>query len=84
MRHASTSGVPTEKNWSGVRAPKVCGAGDVRKARLLLLLADDQPYTEIQRLLGCSSTYISRWKSGLRAKVWPVCAAGTKVERRLC
>jgi hypothetical protein len=58
-------------------------AGDVRKARLLLLLTDDQPYTEIQRLLGCSSAYISR-KSGLRAKVWPVCVAGTKVERRLC
>ncbi len=37
-------------------------AGDVRKARLLLLLADDQPYVEIQRLLGCSSAYISRWK----------------------
>lgn len=37
-------------------------AGDVRKARLLLLLAEDQPYTEIQRLLGCSSAYISRWK----------------------
>ena len=37
-------------------------AGDVRKARLLLLLADNQPYTEIQRLLGCSSAYISRWK----------------------
>lgn len=37
-------------------------AGDVRKARLLLLLAEDQSYTEIQRLLGCSSAYISRWK----------------------
>lgn len=37
-------------------------AGDVRKARLLLLLADGQPYSEIQRLLGCSSAYISRWK----------------------
>jgi len=37
-------------------------AGDVRKARLLLLLSDGVPYTEIQRLLGCSSAYISRWR----------------------
>jgi transposase len=37
-------------------------AGDVRKARLLLLLADGQSYSEIQRLLECSSAYINRWK----------------------
>lgn len=37
-------------------------AGDVRKARLLLLLAEGRPYSEIEVLLGCSSAYISRWK----------------------
>src|SRR5215218_4452254 len=37
-------------------------AGDVRKARLLLLLAEGKPYLEIEVLLGCSSAYISRWK----------------------
>lgn len=38
-------------------------AGDVRKARLLLSLADGLSYREIQATLGCSPAFISRWKS---------------------
>src|SRR4029077_6273403 len=38
-------------------------AGDVRKARLLLSLAQGLSYREIQAILGCSPVYISRWKS---------------------
>jgi len=37
-------------------------ADDVRRARLLLLLADGESYSSIQAILGCSSAYISRWK----------------------
>src|SRR5688572_26055304 len=38
-------------------------AGDVRKARLLLSLAEGLSYREIQSTLGCSPAFISRWKS---------------------
>jgi transposase len=38
-------------------------ADDVRRARLLLLLADGESYSSIQATLGCSSAYISRWKT---------------------
>lgn len=38
-------------------------ADDARRARLILLLAEGETYRTIQVLLGCSSAYISRWKS---------------------
>lgn len=37
-------------------------AEDVRRARLILLLHAGKSYSEIQQLLSCSATYISRWK----------------------
>ena len=37
-------------------------AEDVRRARLLIMLADDQSYLAIRRTLGCNANYISRWK----------------------
>src|SRR5512138_458994 len=36
-------------------------ADDVKKARLLLMLADGTPYRAIQLALGCSSAYVARW-----------------------
>ena len=42
-------------------------AGYVRKARLLLSLADGQSYRDIQTSLRCSSAYISQWKKGLKS-----------------
>lgn len=37
-------------------------AGDVRVARLLLLLAEGLTYEEIQRRLDCTPTFIAQWK----------------------
>jgi len=38
-------------------------AEDARRARLLLMLAAGQTYSEISRELGCSSAYVARWKA---------------------
>lgn len=38
-------------------------ADDVRRSRLILMLADGKSYAEIQASLGCNSGYVSRWKS---------------------
>lgn len=37
-------------------------AGDVRRARLILLLAEGRSYQAIQRALPCDATFIVRWK----------------------
>src|SRR5215468_511106 len=37
-------------------------AEDVRRARLILMLAEGSSYTIIQAALGCNRSYISRWK----------------------
>jgi transposase len=37
-------------------------AEDVRRARLILMLADGHSYTVIQEALGCNRSYISQWK----------------------
>jgi len=37
-------------------------AEDVRRARLILMLAEKRSFTEIQQALGCNRSYISRWK----------------------
>jgi transposase len=38
-------------------------ADDARVARLILLLSQGKTYDEIQRVLGCNRSYVSRWKS---------------------
>src|ERR1044071_10057879 len=35
---------------------------DVRRARMILMLADGESFTTIQLALGCNRSYISRWK----------------------
>ena len=42
---------------------RVLRAGDVRRARLILMLAEGQSWSVIQQALGCSSTYIARWQA---------------------
>src|SRR5215475_10843378 len=37
-------------------------AEDVRRARLILFLDAGKSYTEIQQMLSCGATYVSRWK----------------------
>jgi len=41
---------------------QVLRAGDVRRARLILMLANGESWSEIETALGCSSAYIQRWK----------------------
>ncbi len=42
-------------------------AEDVRRSRLILMLADGQSYTTIQQALDCPATYIARWKKRFAA-----------------
>src|ERR1700686_1934110 len=42
---------------------RVLRAGDVRRARLILMLSEGQSWSPIQRALGCSSAYIARWQA---------------------
>ena len=42
---------------------RVLRAEDARRARLILLLVDGEPYTSIQAKLGCNRSYISTWKA---------------------
>src|SRR5512144_986576 len=37
-------------------------ADDVRRARLILLVADGEAYSSIVAKLGCNRSYISKWK----------------------
>ena len=60
-------------------------ADDVRRARLILMLADGQSFSVIREALGCNRSYITRWKnrfledglSGLYSR-----HAGRAVEKR--
>ena len=38
-------------------------ADDVRRARLILMLADGQSFSVIREALGCNRSYITRWKN---------------------
>lgn len=42
---------------------RVVRAEDARRARLILMLADGEPYGSIQSKLRCNRSYISRWKA---------------------
>jgi transposase len=43
-------------------------AEDVRRARLILLLAQGKSYWAIRQVLGCNPNYISRWKARFEAE----------------
>ena len=43
-------------------------AEDVRRARLILLLAQGQSYLAIRQVLSCNANYISRWKGRFEAE----------------
>src|SRR5271156_3113102 len=43
-------------------------AEDVRRARLMLLLAQGKSYLAIRQVLGCNPNYISRWKGRFAAE----------------
>ena len=42
---------------------RVLRAGDVRRARLIVMLSEGQSWSAIQQALGCSSAYIARWQA---------------------
>lgn len=41
-------------------------AEDVRRAKVILMLAEGQPYTAIQAAVGCDARYVSRWGKRFR------------------
>src|ERR1700752_3985879 len=43
-------------------------AEDVRRARLILLLAQGKSYLAIRQVLGCNPNYICRWKGRFEAE----------------
>src|SRR4030088_958630 len=48
--------------------PRTLPAEDVRRARLILLLAQGKSYLAIREVLGCNPNYISRWKGRFEAE----------------
>src|SRR5688572_6846676 len=54
---------PAERDELRSRArSRALRAEDVRRARLILMLDNENSYSEIQAALSCGATYISRWK----------------------
>src|SRR6266436_3840307 len=54
---------PSERKELGDRLrSRTLPAEDVRRARLILLLAQGRSYLAIRQVLGCNPNYISRWK----------------------
>jgi Transposase and inactivated derivatives len=53
---------PEKEELSARLRSRMLPAEDVRRARLILMLADGSSYTVIQEALGCNRSYISQWK----------------------
>lgn len=63
MTSATLALEPHEKRELSWRArSRTLPAGDVRRAQLILGLADGQSYSRLAAALGCNRNYISRWK----------------------
>ena len=61
MEKLDLKGSDREELESRVRSRKV-RSEDARRARLILLLSEGEPYTSIQSKLRCNRSYVSRWK----------------------
>ena len=60
---------PSERTeLRGRMRSRTLAAEDVRRARLILLLAQGKSYLTIRQLLGCNPNYISRWKGRFEAE----------------
>jgi transposase len=57
---------------------RVLRAEDVRRARLILPLADGEPYKSIQSKLQCNRSYVSRWKGRFAAEGSEDCTRGNR------
>src|SRR6202453_1444672 len=63
MREGEFSLTPSERTELRDRMrSRTLPAEDVRRARLILLLAQGKSYLAIRQVLGCNPNYISRWK----------------------
>src|ERR1700682_1430658 len=54
---------PRSQELQAQARSRVLRAGDVRRARLILMLSEGQSWSAIQQALGCSSAYIARWQA---------------------
>ena len=54
-------------------------AEDVRRARLILMLAQGDSYSQIRQALACNRSYISRWKQRFVEQRLAGCMPGTPV-----
>ncbi|MGE5127241.1 MAG: IS630 family transposase [Betaproteobacteria bacterium] len=63
MKHERLRITPTErKKLQKVSRLRSARAEMVQRARLILMLAEGNTYAEVEKALGCSSPYITRWK----------------------
>ena len=63
MREGEFQLTPSERRELSDRMrSRTLPAEDVRRARLMLLLAQGESYLAIRQVLGCNPNYISRWK----------------------
>src|SRR5271163_2324039 len=63
MREGELQLTPSERTELSERLrSRTLPAEDVRRARLILLLAQGKSYLAIRQVLGCNPNYISRWK----------------------
>jgi transposase len=63
MKHERLRITPTERRKLGKLARlRGARAEMVLRARLILMLAEGRTYADVERSLGCSSPYVTRWK----------------------
>lgn len=63
MKHEPIEITANDRGELQTRArSRMMPAGDVRRARVILMLAGGKSYQEIQSVLDCDATYVSRWK----------------------
>jgi transposase len=69
MREGEVRLTPSERTELRDRLrSRTLPAEDVRRARLILLLAQGKSYLAIRQVLGCNANYISRWKGRFEAE----------------
>jgi transposase len=61
LRQGSDCLHPSQELELGARS-RVLRAGDVRRARLILMLSEGRSWSTIEQALGCSSAFIARWQ----------------------
>src|SRR5215475_8924758 len=60
--HALTLTFPERRELKKRLRSRTLPAEDVRRARLILMLAQGESYSQIQQMLACNRSYISCWK----------------------